>query len=270
MMQAAAGTGSESRATAQAGIGATAAGSGADLALIADIGGTNARFALCDPSARVPELLEPRSLRNAGFASLQHAAEHYLAEVGARPRRAAIALACPVGGDEIRLTNRAWAFNRHELRASLGLDELRLLNDFGAIAHAVPALAADERVVLHGQDHALERGPISVLGPGTGFGVGLLAGSAAQGWTVVETEGGHVSFAPLGDEERALADWAIARHGRASWERLLSGSGLAAIDAVGARGGWLRVQGRPVEDVDGLPHFDGTGCVIVYGFDPGA
>ncbi len=232
MMQAAAGTGSESRATAKAGIGATAAGSGADLALIADIGGTNARFALCDPSARVPELLEPRSLRNAGFASLQHAAEHYLAEVGARPRRAAIALACPVGGDEIRLTNRAWSFNRHELRASLGLDELRLINDFGAIAHAVPALAADERVVLHGQDHALERGPISVLGPGTGFGVGLLAGSAAQGWTVVETEGGHVSFAPLGDEERALADWAIARHGRASWERLLSGSGLAAIDAV--------------------------------------
>ncbi|MBJ6979060.1 glucokinase [Luteimonas sp. MC1895] len=205
---------------------------GAELALVADIGGTNARFALCDPGAATPGLLEPRSLPTAGFASLQHAAEHYLAGVAARPRRAAIALACPVGGDEMRLTNRAWSFNRHELREALGLDELRLVNDFGAIARAVPALAEGERVVLHGQDHALERGPVSVIGPGTGFGVGLLVGSAEQGWEVVETEGGHVSFAPLGDEERALADWATARHGRASWERLLSGSGLSAIDAV--------------------------------------
>ena len=202
------------------------------LALIADIGGTNARFALCDPTAAVPALLESQSLRNAGFASLQHAAEHYLAAVGARPRRAAIALACPVGGDEIRLTNRAWSFNRHELRTSLGLDELRLINDFGAIAQAVPALAADERVALYGRDHDITRGPVSVIGPGTGFGVGLLVGSAARGWDVVETEGGHVGFAPLGDEERALADWAVARHGRVSWERLLSGSGLSAIDAV--------------------------------------
>ena len=202
------------------------------LALIADIGGTNARFALCDPTAALPALLESQSLRNARFASLQHAAEHYLAAVGARPRRAAIALACPVGGDEIRLTNRAWSFNRHELRASLGLDELRLINDFGAIAQAVPALAADERVALYGRDHDITRGPVSVIGPGTGFGVGLLVGSAARGWDVVETEGGHVGFAPLGDEERALADWAVARHGRVSWERLLSGSGLSAIDAV--------------------------------------
>lgn len=202
------------------------------LALIADVGGTNARFALCDPTVPTPELRDTRSLRNAEFASLQHAVEHYLAGVGVRPRRAAIALACPVAGDRIRLTNRAWSFNRHELRASLGLDELRLLNDFGAIAHAVPELTEADRVVLHGQDHDLARGPISVLGPGTGFGVGLLAGSAGNGWMVIETEGGHCSFAPLGNEERALADRVIAEHGRASWERLLSGNGLAAIDRV--------------------------------------
>ncbi|GGJ96728.1 glucokinase [Luteimonas terricola] len=203
-----------------------------ELALIADIGGTNARFALCDPTATVPELVEPMALRNAEFASLQHAAEHYLAAVGVRPQRAAIALASPVDGDEIRLTNRAWSFNRHELRASLGLEELRLVNDFGAIAHAVPVLAPGERVVLHGQAHELTRGPISVIGPGTGFGVGLLVGSAERGWQVVETEGGHVGFAPLGDEERVLADRVAVRHGRASWERLLSGSGLSIIDAV--------------------------------------
>ncbi|MBJ7575714.1 glucokinase [Luteimonas sp. MC1828] len=203
-----------------------------DLALIADIGGTNARFALCDPSLPVPELHEVQSLRNAGFASLQHAAEHYLAAVGARPRRAAIALAAPVDGDGIRLTNRAWSFSRHELRASLGLEELRLINDFGAVARAVPVLAPSERVALYGQGHDFTRGPVSVLGPGTGFGVGLLVGDAVRGWHAVETEGGHVGFAPLGEEERALADWATARHGRVSWERLLSGSGLSAIDAV--------------------------------------
>jgi len=77
------------------------------LALIADIGGTNARFALTDPDAAMPALLQPLALRNADFASLQHAAEHYLDTVGMQPGRAAIALACPVGGDEIRLTNRA-------------------------------------------------------------------------------------------------------------------------------------------------------------------
>ncbi|MBB6600389.1 glucokinase [Luteimonas sp. MC1825] len=202
------------------------------LALIADIGGTNARFALCDPDEPVPRLLQSQSLRTAGFASLQHAAEHYLAGLGARPRRAAIALACPVDGDEIRLTNRAWSFNRHELRASLGLEELRLINDFGAVARAVPVLSPSGRVALYGQGHDIARGPVSVLGPGTGFGVGLLVGDATRGWHAVETEGGHVSFAPLGEEERALADWAVARHGRVSWERLLSGNGLAAIDAV--------------------------------------
>lgn len=203
-----------------------------DLALIADIGGTNARFALCDPSVPVPGLHAPQALRTADFASLQHAAGHYLAVQGVRPRRAAIALACPVDGDEMRLTNRAWSFNRHELRTSLGLEELRLINDFGAVARAVPVLAPDERVVLYGRGHDFARGPVTVLGPGTGFGVGLLVGGAARGWQVVETEGGHASFAPLCEEERALADWAVARHGRVSWERLLSGSGLAAIDAV--------------------------------------
>ena len=213
-----------------------------DLALVADIGGTNARFALCDPAAVVPGLVEPMALRNAEFASLQHATEHYLAAVGVRPRRAAMALACPVDGDEMRLTNRAWSFSRHELRDSLGLEELHLLNDFGAIARAVPVLAADERVVLHGQSHALSRGPVSVIGPGTGFGVALLVGSADGGWQVVETEGGHVGFAPLGDEERLLAARITARHGRASWERLLSGSGLSVIDAVlrGDEDGGLR------------------------------
>lgn len=202
------------------------------LALVADIGGTNARFGLTDPSAVVPELLQPRALRNVDFASLQHAAGHYLATVGVRPGRAAIALACPVGGDEVRLTNRAWSFNRSELQAALGLDDLVLLNDFGAVAHAVPALGEGDSVRLWGPARDVLTGPVSVLGPGTGLGVAMLVGSPVHGWHVVETEGGHVSFAALGEEEQQIARWTSACHGRTSWERLLSGAGLATIDAV--------------------------------------
>lgn len=202
------------------------------LALIADIGGTNARFALTDPSVARPEILHSRSLRNADFASLQHAVEHYLAVVGSKPGQAAVALACPITGDEIRLTNRAWSFSREELRQALGLERLLLLNDFGAVAHAVPALQAEDRPGLYGQLREPLAGPISMLGPGTGLGVALLVGGHARGWEVVETEGGHVSFAPLGEEEQSIARWLTARHGRVSNERVLCGRGLSQIDAV--------------------------------------
>lgn len=210
------------------------------LALVADIGGTNARFALCAvDGSGAPELCHVWSLRTADFASLQHAAGHYLEAVDARPERAAMALACPVDGDDMRLTNRAWSFNRHELRDALGLAELRLVNDFEAIAHAVPVLWRDGRELLYGPGHEVPHGPVSVLGPGTGLGVALLVGGGDRGWQVVATEGGHAGFAPLDDEERALAGWLAARHGRASWERLLSGSGLVAIDTVlGERAGF--------------------------------
>ncbi len=202
------------------------------LDLIADIGGTNARFALTDVGAAQPELLQQRSLRCADFASLQHAAEHYLAAVGAQPQRAAIAVACPVTDDAIRLTNRAWSFSREALRESLGLAQLHVLNDFGAVARAVPHLTTRERETLHGDAEAPLVGPVSVLGPGTGLGVAQLVGDAQHGWHVVETEGGHVTFAPQGDEERQIARWLDARFGRTSNERLLSGAGLSHIDAA--------------------------------------
>lgn len=202
------------------------------LALIADIGGTNARFALTDPAAPRPELLHSKALRNADFASLQHAVEHYLEGVGVRPRRAAIAVASPVAADEIRLTNRAWSFSRSELQRALGLDDLRVLNDFGAVAWAVPALCPEDCVPLYGPPMSPLRGPVSVLGPGTGFGVALLVGDAERGWHPVETEGGHVTLAPIGEEEHAIVRWMDARHGRTSHERVLSGAGLAHLDAA--------------------------------------
>ncbi len=202
------------------------------LGLIADIGGTNARFALTDLASPKPGILQAQSLPCAEFASLQHAARHYLQSVGVRPRSAAIAVASPVDADEVRLTNRAWSFSRRELQAALGLDQLCLLNDFGAVAWAVPSIGHDDRVTLYGDRGLALRGPVTVLGPGTGLGVAVLVGSGQQGWQVVETEGGHVSFAPLGDEEQCIASWMSARFGRASNERLLCGTGISHIHAA--------------------------------------
>ena len=130
------------------------------------------------------------------------------------------------------MTNRAWSFSQAELRDKLGLQQLLLLNDFGAVAWSIPALRQDDMALLHGQTQTPLRGPISVLGPGTGLGVALLVGDAASDWRVIETEGGHSSFAAQGEEEQAIARWLTARFGRASNERLLSGSGLSHIEAA--------------------------------------
>ena len=202
------------------------------VALVADIGGTNARFALTDLDAPAPALREMQALKASEFASLEHAIEHYLASVGVAPKRGALAVASPADTDEIRLTNRAWSFSRSGLQRTLGFDELRVINDFGAIAWAVPALTAEDRVTLHGPVSGELRGPVTVIGPGTGLGVAMLVGSQAHGWHAVETEGGHVTFAPIGDEELAIARWLSALHGRCSNERVLCGAGLAQVDAV--------------------------------------
>ena len=204
-------------------------------ALVADIGGTNARFALASMDEPIPALHHRRALPAAEFASLQHAAEHYLEELDETPGHAAFAVACPVRDDEIRLTNRAWSFSRHELQRALALDHLLVLNDFGAAAWTVPTLAESDSVPIYGPPEPGRRGPVSVLGPGTGLGMALLVGDDDIGWRVVETEGGHASFAPHGTEERAIADWLAARHGRVSIERALCGIGLSQIDAALSR-----------------------------------
>lgn len=203
------------------------------LAIIADIGGTNARFALVDINADTPSIMHRQTLPTAEFASLQHAVEHYLSTQNVAPRYASFAVACPVSGDEVRLTNRAWAFSQQELKQALGFETLLVINDFGATALATLAMKDEDRVVLHGASDQQRIGPITVIGPGTGLGVALLVGDDIQGWQVVETEGGHVSFAPQVEEEQMIADWVSARHhGRCSNERLLSGIGLSYIDAA--------------------------------------
>ena len=114
------------------------------LALIGDIGGTNARFALTDLTAAAPRILEEQTFTDAGFHSLRDAAKHYLGATKAEPARAALAVASPIEGDDITLTNRDWSFNRERLQQALQLEHLQLINDFAAIAWAAPHLAATD------------------------------------------------------------------------------------------------------------------------------
>ena len=122
----------------------------AAYALVGDIGGTNARFALTDLAAGAPQILHAQTLSDADFDSLGAAARHYLDATGAQPRRAALAVAAPIQGDAITLTNRGWSFRRSELQRQLGLNALEVINDFAAIAWAAPHLAVGDRRPIHG------------------------------------------------------------------------------------------------------------------------
>ncbi|HJU26300.1 MAG TPA: glucokinase [Rhodanobacteraceae bacterium] len=204
----------------------------AELALIGDIGGTNARFALTDLAAAKPQILDEQTFGDDRFATLREAALAYLGRNDVKPKHATLAVASPVTGDEITFTNRAWSFRRSNLQRALSLDHLQVINDFGAIAWAAPHLDPAQRVPLYGGSGEVLQGPVTLIGPGTGLGVGLLVGSRDQGWRVVETEGGHASFAPNDAEEREIVRWIEARHGRVFNELLLSGNGLSRIDAA--------------------------------------
>jgi len=158
--------------------------------LIADIGGTNARFALAFPDGRIgSECI----LSGADYPDLIQAAAAYLREVaGPRPRRAAVAVATPISGDWIQFTNSPWSFSTEAARQALGLEQLLIINDFTALALALPLLGPDERRQVS-EGTAVEKAPIGLIGPGTGLGVSGLVWSGHH-WIPLETEGGHVTF----------------------------------------------------------------------------
>ena len=194
-------------------------------ALVADIGGTNARFARVDAQGR---LYGERSLACAEFPDLVTAATAYLASSsGPRPKQAAVAVATPVSGDWIQFTNSAWSFSTDATRQALDLERLLILNDFTALALALPLLGAAERRAVGG-GVALADAPIGLIGPGTGLGVSGLIWSG-QRWLPLQTEGGHVSFAATSEREWALSRVLQRRFGHASLERLLSGPGLVNL-----------------------------------------
>jgi glucokinase len=214
--------------------------------LIADIGGTYARFTL----ETAPGVFErTATLRCADHADFHSAVRAYLGTLPVeRIAHAAVAIANPVEGDAVRMTNYHWQFSIEAMREKLGFDTLVVVNDFTALAMALPRLGlADRRQV--GGGAARERSVIGILGSGSGLGVsGLIP--ADDGWIALGTEGGHASFAP--QDERELAILAFARRSlpHVSFERLLSGPGLELIyRALADRAGKRAAEGLSAPEI---------------------
>lgn len=204
----------------------------ADRVLLADIGGTNARFALADPGAAMPLLDDSiRGFPVDAFGSLADAGRHYLEETGARPSRAVFAVAGRVDGDIARMTNHPWVVSSERAREALELDSVDLVNDFVAQSMAVEllgggdtrALGAPARIAADGTNRTF-----AVIGPGTGLGVGALVIRDGRAWPLA-TEGGHAGFAPGTPEEIAILERLSTDYGRVSNERIVSGSGLVNL-----------------------------------------
>ena len=196
-------------------------------ALIADIGGTNARFALVSADGKESD---ERTLACADFAGLAEAALAYLAAVKppVAPDRGAFCVACPVLGDTVALTNNPWRFSIEAVRQRLGLRQLQMVNDFVANALACPVLKP-EHLIQIGGGKPREGFPIAAIGPGTGVGVALLVPNGSGGWIAVPGEGGHVTLAAQNAREFAVIA-AVAEHfDHVSAERLGNGAGLSLL-----------------------------------------
>ncbi|MFL2936592.1 MAG: glucokinase [Myxococcota bacterium] len=194
--------------------------------LVADIGGTNARFGIARGNSDQGFSLEQiQRFKNRDFKDLGEAALAYLADcTGSRPQRGCIAVAGPVGPGLIQLTNSTWQFEPDALAHDLGLESLLPVNDFAAQARGAPLVRAEETVAVI-EATPDPHSPCAVLGPGTGLGLGILLPQPG-GTIVVPTEGGHAGFAPRTEEQRAVGHQLAQDYGFVSWERLLSGPGL--------------------------------------------
>jgi glucokinase len=206
--------------------------------LVGDVGATNARFGLVSPDGAV---LHSHTYACADFAEIGAAIDTYLATRGElpMPRLGALAIAAPITGDQISMTNHPWSFSVAALRDRLNFERLLAINDFTAVALALPRLSAGDRMPVGGGAPVVGQ-PIAVLGPGSGLGVsGLIP--AGSGWVPLAGEGGHATMAPASERESAVLALMRRHFDHVSAERCLSGPGLvnlynslAALDRVPA------------------------------------
>jgi glucokinase len=211
-----------------------------------DVGGTHARFALASIDANgAISLGEPVTLNTVDHPGPESAWREFarLSPVPV-PRAAAIAIAGPVTGDVVPMTNSPWVLHISAFKQALGLEAVTAINDFGAVAHAVARAPADQLVHIAGPDVPLpERGTVSVIGPGTGLGVAHFH-RFPGGYHVQATEGGHVGFAPQDELDDRILAALRARYGRVATERVNAGPGIVEIYA--ALGGSAMADDREI------------------------
>jgi len=197
-----------------------------ELRLIGDIGGTNARFAIAERG----KYRELKHVEVDHYPSLHDAMADYLKALPQAERAGlagALAIAGPVLGDRISMTNKAWSFSIQDLRQSLGLATLTVVNDFAANAYAIPHLETQQKFAI-GPAIPNAHGNIGVIGPGTGLGMSSLIPDGA-GWALVAGEGGHATLAASTEEEFAIIQMLWKRWSHVSAERVLSGAGLVNL-----------------------------------------
>jgi glucokinase len=204
---------------------------------VADVGGTHARFALAEiEGGEVASLDEPVTLKTADHGSFQLAWEEFGRRAGIRlPKALAIAFAGPVGGEVLKLTNNPWVIRPALIKERLGVDRYVIVNDFGAVAYAVATLPDEHFRHLCGPEGSLPKeGVTSIVGPGTGLGVAALL-KKSDHYEVIETEGGHIDFAPLDLLEDKILTQLRRHFRRVSVERVAAGQGLWNLyEALGA------------------------------------
>jgi glucokinase len=193
-------------------------------ALVGDIGGTNARFALADLSAGTPRISNIRDYASQSYKSGGDVVRAYLTDAGSKPEIAAVAVAGPITGGAVHFTNLPWSFSESEL-AGLGFAQARLLNDFESLALATQHLGPRDFHTLGDVKQGDAGATVAVIGPGTGFGASALV--KGGGHTVpLAAEGGHATFAAGDDVEREIARVLAKQLAHVSIERVLSGPGL--------------------------------------------
>jgi glucokinase len=220
--------------------------------VVADIGGTHARFALARTGVGPVSLGRVITLQAADYPDLRTAWSAFAEQLERPlPKLASIAIAAPVAGDVISFINSAWVIRPAEIEGLLGLDELLLINDFSAVGHAVAVLQPRHFRHLCGPDRRFGSDEvICILGPGTGLGVAHVLRRSGRS-EIISGEGGHIAFAPLDKVEDAILRRLRRKHERVSVERVVSGPGLWAIYEVLAKRNGISTGRRDDTDLWG-------------------
>jgi glucokinase len=193
--------------------------------LVGDVGGTNARFAIAHMVEGRPVLEHHESFPAETYPTFLEGVKAFIDGCDVKPTSGVIAVAGPVTDGEIDLTNSPWRVSETELK-TLGLDPVRLINDFEALAWGAPVVPADHLASLGGPAEGEPHTAIAVLGPGTGFGVSALARDIHGNEIAMPSEGGHACFAPGDPIEDEILRILRRRYDRVSIERLICGPGL--------------------------------------------